>query len=87
MTAIELKTELYRDIDSINDDNILQKTASYVKKLTQKSYEDKALLYDPESKCFANEETIEAIEESMRGEYAGVVDCSSFDAFKKSLGL
>ena len=42
MTAIELKTELYRDIDSINDDNILQKIASYVKKLTQKSYEDKA---------------------------------------------
>ena len=85
MTAIELKSELFRDIDSINDDNILQKIALYVKKLTQTSYEDKALLYDPESKCFVNEETIEAVEESMRGECAGVVDCSSFEAFKKSL--
>ena len=87
MTAIELKSELFRDIDSINDDSILQKIALYVKRLTQKSYEDNVMLYDPESKCFANEETIEAIEESMRGEYAGIVDCSSFDAFKKSLGV
>ena len=36
---------------------------------------------------YANEETIEAVEESMRGEYAGVADCSSFESFKKSLGI
>ena len=36
---------------------------------------------------YAKEETIEAVEESMRGEYAGVADCSSFESFKKSLGI
>lgn len=32
-----------------------------------------------------NKETLEAIEESRSGKYAGVVDTSSFDAFMKSL--
>ena len=50
-------------------------------------YDDKPLLYDPESGYYAKEETIEAVEESMRGEYAGVADCSSFESFKKSLGI
>jgi len=34
-----------------------------------------------------NDETIEAIEESRRGEYAGTVDLSSMEAFKQSMGL
>ena len=87
MTAIELKYELLRDIESISDESILQKIASYIKTISKKSYDDKPLLYDPESGCYANEETIEAVEESMRGEYAGVVDCSNFESFKKSLGI
>ena len=87
MTAIELKYELFRDIESINDESILQKIASYIKTFVNNSYDAKPLLYDPESGCYANEETIEAVEESMRGEYAGVVDCSNFESFKKSLGI
>ena len=87
MTAIELKYELFRDIESISDKSILQKIASYIKTISKKSYDDKPLLYDPESGCYAKEETIEAVEESMRGEYAGVADCSSFESFKKSLGI
>ena len=87
MTAIELKYELFRDIESINDESILQKIASYIKTFVNNSYDAKPLLYDPESGCYANEETIEAVEESMRGECAGVVDCSNFESFKKSLGL
>ena len=87
MTAIELKYELFRDIESINDESILQKIASYIKTFVNNLYDAKPLLYDPESGCYANEETIEAVEESMRGEYAGVVDCSNFESFKKSLGL
>ena len=87
MTAIELKYELFRDMESINDESILQKIASYIKTFVNNSYDAKPLLYDPESGCYANEETIEAVEESMRGEYAGVVDCSNFESFKKSLGL
>lgn len=43
--------------------------------------QDASLLFHP------NEDTIEAIEESRRGEYAGTVDCSSFEAFKNSLGI
>ena len=87
MTAIELKYDLFRDIESISDESILQKIASYIKTFVNNSYDAKPLLYDPESGCYANEETIEAVEESMRGEYAGVVDCSNFESFKKSLGL
>lgn len=34
-----------------------------------------------------NAETVAAIEESRRGEYAGIVQTSSFDAFKRSMGL
>ena len=34
-----------------------------------------------------NAETIAAIEESRRGEYAGIIDTSSFEAFKQSMGL
>ena len=87
MTAIELKYELFRNIESISDESILQKIASYIKTISKKSYDDKPLLYDPESGCYANEETIEAVEESMRGEHAGVADCSSFESFKKSFGI
>ena len=87
MTAIELKYELFNNIESISDESILQKIASYIKTIVQKSYDAKPLLYDSESGCYANEETIEAVEESMRGDYAGVVDCSNFESFKKSLGI
>ena len=87
MTAIELKYELFRNIESISDESILQKIASYIKTISKKSYDDNPLLYDPESGCYANEKTIEAVEESKRGEYAGVADCSSFESFKKSLGI
>ena len=87
MTAIELKYELFKNIESISDESILQKIASYIKTIVQKTYDAKPLLYDSESGCYANEETIEAVEESMRGDYAGVVDCSNFESFKKSLGI
>ena len=40
-----------------------------------------AVYYQP------NDETIEAIEESRRGEYAGTVNLSSMEAFKHSMGL
>jgi len=36
---------------------------------------------------YPNAETIEAIEESRSGKYAGTVDTSSMDAFMKSMGL
>lgn len=87
MTEIELKYEIFRDIEAIRDESILQKIASYIKKVSKKSYDDKPLLFDPESGCYANQDTIEAVEESMRGKYAGVADCSSFESFKKSLGI
>ena len=36
---------------------------------------------------YAKEETIEAVEERMRGQDGGVADCSSFESFNKSLGI
>ena len=68
MTAIELKYELFRDIEQIRDESIRQNIASYIKTTSKKSYDDKPLLYDPESGCYATEETIEAVEEIKRGE-------------------
>lgn len=38
-----------------------------------------ASMYQP------NKETLQALEETRRGEYAGVVDTTSLDAFMKSL--
>ena len=35
MTAIELKYELFRDIESISDERILQKIASYIKTISR----------------------------------------------------
>ena len=40
-----------------------------------------AVFYEP------NDETVEAIEESRRGEYAGTVNLSNMEAFKQSMGL
>ena len=34
-----------------------------------------------------NAETISAIEESRSSEYAGIIDTSSFESFKRSMGL
>ena len=34
-----------------------------------------------------NEETLDAIKESKRGEYAGTIDLSSMEAFKRSMGI
>ena len=45
MTAIELKHELFRDIESISDESILQKIASYIKTVSKKSHNDKPLLW------------------------------------------
>lgn len=87
MTTAELKYELFKDIDSINDDNVLNKIAAYIRKYVSATQKARPALYDAESGCYVNEKTMEAIEESMRGTFAGEVDCSSFEAFEKSLGL
>ena len=34
-----------------------------------------------------NAETLAAIDESKRGEYAGTIDLSSMEAFRKSMGI
>lgn len=77
--------------DSVNSEhqraivgNSLRKTLQELQDAEEtglKNLPDASLLFHP------NEDTIEAIEESRRGEYAGTVDCSSFEAFKKSLGI
>ncbi len=46
-----------------------------------------APLYDPESRAYLNEESMQAIEESMNGSFAGEVDTTDIESFKKSLGI
>lgn len=87
MTTIELKYELFKDIDSIDDENVLKKIALYVRKYSNMSKQTRSFLYDEEMDCFVNDKTVAAVEESSKGIYAGEVDSSSFEAFEKSLGL
>ena len=43
-----------------------------------------APLYDPESKAYLKEESMQAIEECMNGSFAGEVDTTDIESFKKS---
>lgn len=43
-----------------------------------------APLYDPEYRAYLNEESMQAIEESMNGSFAGEVDTTDIESFKKS---
>ncbi len=86
MSTIELKYELFREIDSINDENLLHKISSYIKNQLHIT-NSIGPLYDPESRAYLNEESMQAIQESMNGSFAGEVDTTDIESFKKSLGI
>ncbi len=87
MSSIELKYNLFREIDSIDDETLLNKIASYIKKQINKS-KQKEVLCDTETGCYANDTTMKSVEEVENGVAPEeAIDLSNFDAFKKSLGI
>ena len=83
MNEIEtIKKKIIDDLSAISDKDILEYIAERMAIHADVARSGKPYLFDPESGCYANDETIAAIEESMRGEYEVFTD---FDSLMKSL--
>ena len=83
MNKIEiLKQKIIDDLSDIHDKDILEYIAERMAIHADVARSGKPYLFDPESGCYANDETIAAIEESMSGEGETLTD---FDALIKSL--
>ena len=83
MNDIEtLKQKIIDDLSDIRDKDILEYIAERMAIHADVARSGKPYLFDPESGCYANDETIAAIEESMSGEGETLTD---FDALIKSL--
>ena len=83
MNKIEiLKQKIIDDLSDIHDKDILEYIAERMAIHADVARSGKPFLFDPESGCYANDETIAAIEESMSGEGETLTD---FDALIKSL--
>ena len=69
MNEIEiLKQKIISDLSAISDKVMLEYIAEKMAMHADVARSGKPFLFDPESGCYANDETIAAIEESMRGE-------------------
>ncbi|MBO6117772.1 MAG: hypothetical protein J6P44_04420 [Bacteroidales bacterium] len=80
MTAIELNSAIIKQLDYISDnENLLTKVLNYLKTLTKEQRED--ALYDPQTGKYLNDETMQAIKDSIEGK--NVVECGSFDNYLK----
>ena len=85
MNKIEtLKQKIIDDLSDIQDKDILEYIAERMAIHADVARSGKPFLFDPESGCYANDETIAAIEESMSGEGETLTD---FDSFMQSLDL
>ena len=83
MNKIEiLKQKIIDDLSDIHDKDILEYIAERMEIHADVARSGKPYLLDPESGCYANDETIAAIEESMSGEGETLTD---FDSLIKSL--
>ena len=83
MNKIEiLKQKIIDDLSDIHDKDILEYIAERMAIHADVARSGKPYLFDTESGCYANDETIAAIEESMSGEGETLTD---FDSLIKSL--
>ena len=83
MNKIEiLKQKIIDDLSDIHDKDILEYIAERMEIHADVARSGKPYLFDHESGCYANDETIAAIEESMSGEGETLTD---FDSLIKSL--
>ena len=85
MNEIEtIKKKIIDDLSAISDKDILEYIAERMAIHAEVARSGKPYLFDPESGCYANDETIAAIEESMSEEGEVFTD---FDSFMQSLDL
>ena len=85
MNKIEtLKQKIIDDLSDIQDKDILEYIAERMAIHADVARSGKPFLFDPESGCYANDETIAAIEESMSEKGEVFTD---FDSFMQSLDL
>ena len=83
MSEIEtLKKKITDDLSALSNKDILEYIAERMATHADVARSGKPFLFDPESGCYANDETIAAIEESMSRESETFTD---FDSFIKSL--
>ena len=79
-----LKQKIIDDLSDIRDKDILEYIAKRMGVHADVARSGKPFLFDPESGCYANDETIAAIEENMSEEGEVFTD---FDSFMQSLDL
>ena len=85
MNKIEtLKQKITDDLSDIQDKDILEYIAERMAIHADVARSGKPFLFAPESGCYANDETIAAIEENMSEEGEVFTD---FDSFMQSLDL
>ena len=85
MNEIEtIKKKIIDDLSAISDRDILEYIAERMAIHAEVARSGKPYLFDPESGCYANDETIAAIEESMSEKGEVFTD---FDSFMQSLDL
>ena len=85
MNDIEtLKQKIIDDLSDIQDKDILEYIAERMAIHADVARSGKPFLFDPESGCYANDETIAAIEESMSEKGEVFTD---LDSFMQSLDL
>ena len=85
MNKIEtLKQKIIDDLSDIQDKDILEYIAERMAIHADVARSGKPYLFDPESGCYADDETIAAIEENMSEEGEVFTD---FDSFMQSLDL
>ena len=85
MNDIEtLKQKIIDDLSDIRDKDILEYIAKRMEVHADVARSGKPFLFDPESGCYANDETIAAIEESMSEKGEVFTD---LDSFMQSLDL
>ena len=77
-----IKKKILDDLSAISDKDILEYIAERMAIHAEVARSGKPYLFDPESGCYANDETIAPIEESIRGESEIFTD---FDSLLKSL--
>lgn len=79
------KLNLMELVMAINTENMLDKVLGYVRKKLNESNTVKYELTYEEEPVMLCEETVDAINETRSGKYAGVLDMTDFDSFLKSI--
>lgn len=79
------KLNLMELVMAIKTESVLDKILGYARKKVNESNSMKYDIVYDEEPMMLREETIEAIQETRSGEYAGTLDMKDFDSFLNSI--